>query len=124
MATMTTELVIKLISCELCGNICGRGVCLPCCSVQACRGCATKKVRGVYSARLIFFLGCKRYTRRGGKWKNIFSTPYFIHFLPLPQINFSLFPPKMRKKVSELIIFSHCYPFSHIFYFSDVSTNT
>ena len=74
MATITTKLVIKLISCELCENICGRGVCLPCCSVQACRGCATKKVRGVYSAGLIFFfLGCKIFHLLGG-WLGIFYT--------------------------------------------------
>ena len=42
--TMNDEDLKKLVSCEICGQLCSRGVVLPCCQAQACRRCATNKV--------------------------------------------------------------------------------
>jgi len=41
---MTDDILLKLLSCEICGEICKRGITVPCCSAQACGGCAILKV--------------------------------------------------------------------------------
>ena len=41
---MTDDILLKLLSCEICGDICKRGITVPCCSAQACGGCAILKV--------------------------------------------------------------------------------
>ncbi len=34
----------EALACGVCGEMCKRGVSLPCCGAQACRACATKQV--------------------------------------------------------------------------------
>ena len=46
----------SVLKCNLCGEICKRGVTLPCCAVAACRACAVKKLTGRVSIGHFWFL--------------------------------------------------------------------
>eukprot|EP00088_Acartia_fossae_P000087 TRINITY_DN10028_c0_g1_i2.p1 TRINITY_DN10028_c0_g1~~TRINITY_DN10028_c0_g1_i2.p1 ORF type:complete len:180 (-),score=18.40 TRINITY_DN10028_c0_g1_i2:292-831(-) len=41
---MDRKKIEKMLSCTICGEICSRGITMPCCKTSACRKCATQQV--------------------------------------------------------------------------------